>query len=73
MTSRGLLRRREFLAGAALTGTMAAIAFHSTSCNFIIRSVSAAEYCCEVFTLQLPPPLFKADRLRVNSTGQITY
>ena len=37
-----------------------AIAFNSTSCSFIIRSVSAAEYCCEVSTLQLPPPLFQS-------------
>jgi hypothetical protein len=34
-----------------------AIAFNSTSCSFIIRSVSAAEYRPEVFNLQLPPPL----------------
>src|SRR5215467_3046315 len=37
-----------------------AIAFNNTSCNFIIRSVSAAEYCFEVFNLQLPPPLFQS-------------
>ena len=37
-----------------------AIAFNSTSCSFIIRSVSAAEYCFEVFNLQHPPPLFQS-------------
>src|ERR1700716_580342 len=41
-----------------------AIAFNSTSCNFIIRSVSAAEYCWGAFPLQLLPPLFQ--------TGQFT-
>ena len=51
-----------------------AIAFNNTSCNFIIRSVSAAEYCFEVSNLQLPPPpFFKADSSCVNSTGQIKY
>jgi hypothetical protein len=37
-----------------------AIAFNSTSCSFIIRSVSAAEYCGVVFNHQLPPPLFQS-------------
>src|SRR2546425_12355396 len=37
-----------------------AIAFNKTSCSFIIRSVSAAGYCCEVFNLQIPPPLFQS-------------
>jgi hypothetical protein len=37
-----------------------AIAFNNTSCSFIIRSVSAAGYCCEVFNLQNPPPLFQS-------------
>ena len=50
-----------------------AIAFNNTSCSFIIRSVSAAEYCRMVFNHQLPPPLSQADISRVNLTGQITY
>src|SRR6516225_9431783 len=37
-----------------------AIAFNNTSCSFIIRSVSAAEYCPVVFNPQLPPPLFQS-------------
>src|SRR6516164_3797477 len=37
-----------------------AIAFNNTSCSFIIRSVSAAEYCPVVFNHQLPPPLFQS-------------
>jgi hypothetical protein len=43
-----------------------AIVFKSTSCNFIIRSISAAEYSWLVSTLQLPPPPVKADRSRAN-------
>lgn len=41
--------------------------------NFIIRSISAAEYCWVSFTTQHHPPRPKADRPRVNSTGQLTY
>src|SRR6266436_4128552 len=37
-----------------------AMAFNKTSCSFIIRSVSAAGYCCEVVNLQNPPPLFQS-------------
>src|ERR1035437_6407857 len=37
-----------------------AIAFSNTSCSFIIRSVSAAEYCWLGSTPQLPPPLFQS-------------
>ena len=45
-----------------------AIAFNNTSCNFIIRSVSAAPYCCGVSTLQLYPAALKADRSHTSDT-----
>ena len=40
-----------------------AIAFNSTSCSFIIRSISAAEYCLGASTHPASPPL--------GSSGQI--
>jgi hypothetical protein len=50
-----------------------AIAFNSTSCSFIIRSISAAEYCrVWVTPTASQTAALKADRSCVNSTGQIT-
>ena len=40
-----------------------AVAFNSTSCNFIIRSVSIAEYCFVVSNHKLPPPFFQSGQL----------
>jgi len=42
-----------------------AIAFNNTSCSFIIRSTSAAEYCRALSTPQLLNP-------QKSQTGQIT-
>jgi hypothetical protein len=35
-----------------------AIAFSNTSCTFIIRSISLAEYCWQAFTSPALPTLF---------------
>jgi hypothetical protein len=50
-----------------------AIAFKITSCNFIIRSTSAALNDPGFIKPQHRPRFAKADRSCVNSTGQITY
>ena len=50
-----------------------AIAFNSTSGSFIIRSISAAEYCRVSVTQPASQTAnLKADRSCLNPTGQIT-
>jgi len=49
------------------------MAFGSTSLTFIIRSISAAEYCWGFVHYPPSPAPSRADRSRVNWTGQLTY
>jgi hypothetical protein len=64
------MRRLQMISAAVHQVIFFAMAFNNTSCSFIIRSISAAEYRCSVLTVPYRRFL-KADTSCVNSTGQI--